>query len=1075
MASKKGEVKKPEVKPNRQPDIDDLDGSMKDFFISYSSDDKEIVHSIAEHLRQNSIPIWLDNRDLQQNETIPQQIRDALLECHTILLMWSINHHVSRWCRDEHNAAQRFSKRVIYCLLDDRPLPPDVNNDAIEIDFSTLALGKNDLLPRCLEKFEPKPFSHPKPITKQPVENLPFSFNKNFTGRTAHLTKIQAAFEVDKQAILLGLGGVGKTQIALHYIYQHMNEYKLIWWIRSEGIVTLGIDYADIAHALDLPEKNETEHERIVMAVKRWLEQNADWLIIFDKAESKELLDKFLPNIIGNGHILTTTRNDEWQGSEHVIDVDVWDRAESVEFLLGRHKENNASDADSVADILGDLPLALDQAAAYMITETIGFSDYVKAFETEQSNLIDTGELSTKYQDTVATTWRMALREISKQSCTAIEFLNMCAFMAPDQIPLALIAKQADALPKSMQELLGDKGEMAEMRILFKRYSIANIENDSLSMHRLVQVVIRYGLVDAQQKQSLGFIVEVMAKSFDGLHPQEDVNAWPTYKALHPHILICVKYAQEQEVNLERVGYLYNHLGLYLDTIGLYEQVESLYIKAVDIYAKVLGKEHPTYATSLNNLAGLYSIQAKHDKAEPLYIESRDITAKVLGKKHPVYATILNNLAELYNAQDQYDKAGPLYIESRDITAKVFGKEHPDYASSLNNLAVLYRVQGQYDKAEQLLIESRDIRAKVLGKEHPDYATSLNNLARLYDAQGQYDKAEPLYIESRDITDKVFGKEHPDYATSLNNLARLYDAQGQFDKVEPLYIESRDIRAKVLGKEHPNYATSLNNLAGLYRDQGQYDKAEPLYIESRNIRAKVLGKEHTDYAQSLNNLAGLYREQGQYDKAEPLYIESRDITAKVLGKEHPNYATSLNNLAGLYYVQGQYDKAEQLLIKSRDIRAKVFGKEHPDYATSLNNLAELYRVQAKYDKAEPLYIESRDIRSKILGKEHPSYAISLNNLAELYRVQGQYGKAEPLYIESRDIRARVLGKEHVDYANSLNNLAVLYYGQGQYDKAQPLYLEAIKILENVFGPDHPDAIRIRNNYELMLDAMSQKK
>ncbi|MEO7048721.1 MAG: CHAT domain-containing tetratricopeptide repeat protein, partial [Ferruginibacter sp.] len=325
-----------------------------------------------------------------------------------------------------------------------------------------------------------------------------------------------------------------------------------------------------------------------------------------------------------------------------------------------------------------------------------------------------------------------------------------------------------------------------------------------------------------------------------------------------------------------------------------------------------LGKEHPDYANSLNNLAGLYSDMKQYEKAEPLYLEAKNIREKALGKEHPDYANSLNNLAGLYSDMGQYEKAESLYIEAKNIREKVLGKADPDYASSLNKLAILYNDMGQYEKAESLYIEAKNIREKALGKADPDYAGSLNNLAAFYYDMGQYEKAMPLLIEAKNIREKVLGKAHPDYASSLDNLAILYNDMGQYEKAEPLYKEAKNIREKALGKAHPDYASSLEHLAGLYNNMGQYQKAESLYKMAKNIKEKVLSKTHPDYASSLDGLANLYSDMGHYEKAEPLYIEAKYIREKALGKEHPDYANSLNNLAGLYWVTNKPLEADSL-------------------------------------------------------------------------------------------------------------------------------------------------------------------
>ena len=505
---------------------------------------------------------------------------------------------------------------------------------------------------------------------------------------------------------------------------------------------------------------------------------------------------------------------------------------------------------------------------------------------------------------------------------------------------------------------------------------------------------------------------------------------------------------------------------------GKYTQAIPLAERELAIREKILGKEHPDVATSLNDLARLYQEQGSYEKAEPLFVRSLAIREKVLGKEHPDVATSLINLAALYQQEGSYQKAEPLFVRSLAINEKVFGKEHPNVALSLNNLAALYQDQGSYEKAEPLLVRSLAIREKVLGKEDPSVANSLNNLAGLYKDQGSYQKAEPLFVRSLAIREKAFGKEHPDVANSLNNLAGLYYAQGSYEKAEPLYLRSLAIREKVLGKEHPDVAQSLNNLASLYREQGSYQKAEPLFVRSLAIREKALGKEHPDVAASLNNLAYLYQAQGSYEKAEPLFVRSLAIFEKVHGKEHPDVATSLNNLAELYGEQGNYQKAEPLYLRSLAIREKVLGKEHPDVAASLNNLASLYREQGNYQKAEPLLVRSLAIWEKALGKEHPDVATSLNNFASLYQDQGSYEKAEPLYLRSLAIREKVLGKEHPNVAQSLNNLAFLYKDQGSYKKAEPLYLRSLAIREKVLGKEHPDVATSLNNLASLYQAQN---
>ncbi|WP_052418737.1 CHAT domain-containing tetratricopeptide repeat protein [Methanolacinia paynteri] len=499
---------------------------------------------------------------------------------------------------------------------------------------------------------------------------------------------------------------------------------------------------------------------------------------------------------------------------------------------------------------------------------------------------------------------------------------------------------------------------------------------------------------------------------------------------------------------------LNNLAGLYY-SMGNYFAAEPLFRQEIEITRKTLGEEHPDYATSLNNLATLYCSLRNYSAAELLYRQEMDIWRRVLGEEHPIFLACLNKLASLYKSMGNYAATESIYRQEMDIWRRVLSEEHPIYLACLNNLASLYYSMGNYSAAEPLYHQAMEIRRKTLGEEHSDYATSLNNLAALYKSMGDYSAAEPLYRQAVEIFRKTPGEELY-YATSLNNLALLYHSMGNYTAAEPLYRQALEITCKALGEEHPNYAATLSNLAALYKSMGNYSAAELLYRQALENTRKTLGEDHPDYALTLNNIASLYESMGNYSAAELFYRQAIEIFHKTSGEEHPNYAASLNNLAGLYKSIGNYSAAELLYRQAMKIRRKTLGEEHSDYATSLNNLAALYDSMGNYRAAVLLYHQAMEILRKTLGEEHPDYASSLNNLAVLYVSKGNYSAAEPLYYQVLDILRKTPGEEHPNYATSLNNLALLYHSMGDYTAAEPLYRQAMEIRRNAFGEEHPD-------------------
>jgi tetratricopeptide (TPR) repeat protein/tRNA A-37 threonylcarbamoyl transferase component Bud32 len=439
-------------------------------------------------------------------------------------------------------------------------------------------------------------------------------------------------------------------------------------------------------------------------------------------------------------------------------------------------------------------------------------------------------------------------------------------------------------------------------------------------------------------------------------------------------------------------------------------------------HRKLLGEEHPLYATSLDNLALLYRDMADYREALPLLEQALALRKQRLGGQHPDYATSLNNLAKLYRDMGDYRKALPLFEQARDLDKQRLGEGHPRYAASLNSLAVLYRAMGDYRKALPLVVQARDLYKQLQGEQPPDYAASLNSLARQYQDMGDYSKALPMYEQALALRKQRLGEQHPDYATSLNNLALLYQDMGNYRKALPLCEQALALRKKLLGEEHPDYATSLNNLSQLYWDMGNYRKALPMYEQALALRKQRLGEQHPNYATSLNNLA------------LPLLEQARDLFKKMLGEEHPLYATSLDNLARLYQDRGDYRKALPLLQEALTLRLKLLGEQHPDYAASLNHLALLYQDRGDYRKALPLLEQARDLFKKLLGEEHPHYAASLISLAALHLENKQPVQAAACCSEALTRQRAFLdrtftalaGRQRLDFLNQQRRFLDLY-------------------------------------------------
>ena len=487
------------------------------------------------------------------------------------------------------------------------------------------------------------------------------------------------------------------------------------------------------------------------------------------------------------------------------------------------------------------------------------------------------------------------------------------------------------------------------------------------------------------------------------------------------------------------------NIGNLYSNMGDYKKAEPYYLQALAIRKKVLGEEHPDYASSLSNLGDLYFKMRDYKKAETYCLQALAIQKKVLGEEHPDYASCLNILGLLYSEIVDYKKSETYFLQALAIRKKVLGEEHSDYALNLLNLGVLYYNISDYKKAETYYLQSLAILKKVLGEEHPNYVKNLMNLGSLYVNMGDYKKAKSYYIQALAINKKVIGEEHSDYALNLLNIGALYLKVLDYKNAETYFLQALTITKKNFGEEHPIYPKSLMNLGVLYFEMRDDKKAETYILQSLAIQKKVLGEEHPDYAKNLMNLGSLYVNMGDYKKAKSYYIQALAINKKVIGEEHSDYALNLLNLGFLYYNIADYKNAETYYLQALAIQKKVLGEEHPNNALNLMNLGTLYYKIADYKNAETYYLQALAIQKKVLGEEHPNNALNLMNLGMLYSDRGDYKKAETYNLQALAINKKVLGENHPSYANTLMNLGILYSYMCDYKKAETYFTNSFSI------------------------------
>ncbi len=676
-----------------------------------------------------------------------------------------------------------------------------------------------------------------------PLWTVPYGRNPYFTGRDQVLTTLyQQLYEGQTAAIsqtqaISGLGGIGKTQTAVEYAYRYRDDYRYVFWVGADTELELTSGYVSIAQRLNLPLKDAENQDETVQAVRVWLGREEGWLLIFDNADRPELVQPFLPREI-KGHILVTSRAQDFQdlGIVQAVEMETLNPEEAVAFLLTRtgrtppvgahprvrpmqgiepntdlsHGQNPTvtgsgqsrgiapTEYDAATELaaeLGYLPLALEQAAAYIVTNRVSFTDYLNSYHKQRLKRLEKAKPKLgHYPDSVATTWALNLKEVQKDAPAAAALLNYCAFLHPDGVPFNLFTQGAAELGEPLATALADAAddplELYDLLNPLGSYSLARVEpeSQSFSLHRLVQEVIRAELGDDGCKDW----VEPLFKAMGKLTPEKtkdlEYQDWPALAPLVNHVQELASHCQQHAIASTAAADVFHGMGSYLLERGQYALAEPLLQTALDLRRNLLGDEHEDIAASLDRAARTHELQGHYGEAEPLFQDALAMYQRLWRDEHPSVATSLNNLAALYSNQGRYGEAEPLFQDALAMYQRLWGDEHPDIALNLNNLALLYNKQGRYGEAEPLFQDALAMRKRLLGDEHPDIAQSLNNLAVLYDNQGRYGEAEPLYQDALAMRQRLLGDEHPSVATSLNNLAMLYQRQDRYGDAQPLWV-----------------------------------------------------------------------------------------------------------------------------------------------------------------------------------------------------------------------------------------------------------------------------------------------
>ncbi|KAJ7480568.1 hypothetical protein FB451DRAFT_1446408 [Mycena latifolia] len=870
----------------------------------------------------------------------------------------------------------------------------------------------------------------------QSINNCPPP-SRIFHGRQAIREGMHQYFTQDtgKQHIyvLYGLGGSGKTQIALKFIDESASKFSDIILIDTSTVETIDTGLKGIATTKEI---GDTAQDAL-----HWLQsKQSEWLLFFDNADDPKIdLHNFFPRC-KHGNFLITSRNPQLRGyGSHSLVADM-EEVDAVELLLQSAAQDitseNKDTATNIVKALWYLPLAIVQAGAFIL-KSGSLNSYLALYTKNKEQLLSEkpAQSHDDYAWTVYTTWQISFDQLSQP---AAMLLQLCSFLHHGGISEQMFKNASlyrfPAFGPSKQELQIPVGFLSH----FLGPSGAW---DSLCFWNVTNELQAYSLINFDAARNLASL------------------------ALLPHVNSLL------------------HIGVQIDFIPQYGKIlmrakkykraEQLLVQGVKKQREVLGDDHIVTLDMMDNLAVTYGKLGQYKLAEKLLITVLEKTRKHLGEGHPVTLVAMSHLAWTCMSLGQLKEAAELQIVVVERQKQSLGEDHTLTLTAMNDLAVMHSHLGQFKAAKEIQTVVLDERRKISGDDHPDALTAMNNLGWTYRCSGQVQKAEPLQVVLLEKRRRILGEDHPSTVISMNNLALTFRDLGHFQKAANLQVVVLEKRQETHGDGHPSTLIAMNNLARTYHSLCRDKEAEKLQIAVLKMRKETLGNDHPDTLRTMNHLAMTYHNMSRLNEAEDLQIVALEKQRKFLGEDHPDTMFSVNDLAMVYHTLERFQEAMELLISVLEKLRKLNGADHPKTLLSMHNLALVYHSIGQLKDAEELQSRVLEKRRKVLRIDHPDTLCTMTHLAVTYHSLNRFKEAEELQIAVLEKQKTVLGGDNPHTLLSTNNLAMTYHSLGQFQEAEELELVAFKKWKSLLGEDHPDTMVSMSNLALIYHSLGR--
>ncbi|NUW31670.1 tetratricopeptide repeat protein [Nonomuraea sp. SMC257] len=776
--------------------------------------------------------------------------------------------------------------------------------------------------------------------------------NRNFTGRGELLAQIRRGIGevtavVPLPQALHGLGGVGKTQLAIEYCWRYRGDYDVVWWITADQKALVPPALAALAPRLGVAHADTVGVDESAEAVREALERGDPynrWLLVFDNADQPESVKGYIP---ANGHVLITSRNTRWDTAAETVSVNVFAREESVEFLTKRLPRIAPRDADRVADALGDLPLALEQASLLMAQTAISVEDYLDQLGENTRELLALGR-PTEYPTSMTAAWRLSVTHLEARRPEAIDILRCCAFFGPEPIPRDVFRPGRGALPPRLGELLSSPIELSKSIGELNRFALARIDSDSrtLQVHRLIQALLRDDLEPEEQARTRHVVHRLLANGAP--HDPDDDTTWPRWAELVGHLRpSLVADCEDDAVRgfaIRVIRYLYRR--------GDYRTAREIAEELLEKWTENSGPGDPDVLKVRRHLGNVLWQLGEYDASYTLNERTLALMRETLGAEDEETLGVFNTFGANLRARGEFTKAAEGDTASRELHEKVFGRDDPRTLRVIGNLALDYALTSDYPAArkahEHAYLEQT---SGAGGASRWDILNTMTGLARVVRLCGDFSDACDIGAEAYDYGRIELSPDHPLTLKAGKDLSIALRMAGRLGEARELAELTHSRLRTLFGPRNPDTLAAAVNLANALRRLGELEEAFRMTRDTVPRYAEIYGPGHPYTLGCRLNLALLYRLRDRPDEALAVNEEVREALHAGLGPHHDYTLSCTINLASDLAALGDHAAAER---RGREVVRDLprhFDEDHYITFSATHNLVLDLRALGREEEA----------------------------------------------------------------------------------------------------------------------------